>query len=258
MEVREPDSVDGEDIRDIAGRSLRASYGLSPDTITRVTEEFHSDDHLDELIDDENAVLVVAKDEVEGEEEVAGFAQGELADDGHGEVNWHHVAPEARGRGVGTELFSEIEERLQDRGGESIRANVLSDNMEGAQFFEKFGYAEDHTTTMEIDEEDHAVNVFVPEEESESDAGDQRTDPGEIPETVEDEGETKYVNEDHEIPGDKGPFFELYSDEAQEDLYAYWCSHSENVVAAGDDLGRLECSECGNVHRADEWDGGYL
>ncbi|NHN48522.1 GNAT family N-acetyltransferase [Halostella sp. JP-L12] len=258
MEVREPDSVDGEVIRDIAGRSLRASYGLSPDTIDATVRQFHDDERLDELIDDEDSVLVVAEDEFEGEEEVVGFAQGELADDGHGEVNWHHVAPEARGQGVGTELFEEIEAALQDRGGESIRANVLSDNMEGAQFFERFGYAEDHTSDVEIDGEDHAVNVFVPEDESESDAGDQRLDPGEIPETVEDEGETKYVKRDHEIPGEKGPFFELYSDEALEDLYAYWCSHSENVVAAGDDQGRLECSECGNVHRADEWDDGYL
>jgi ribosomal protein S18 acetylase RimI-like enzyme len=254
MNVREPDSVDGETIRDIAGRSLRASYGLSPETITALVEEYHADDRLDELANDEDSVLLVAEDD-----EPIGFAEGEVADD-TGEVHWHHVAPEGRGRGAGTTLFERMEETLQERGAERVQANVLSDNMEGAQFFEKFGYMEAETDDVEIDGEAHAVNVFVPEAEADGEAetGEDRTDPGEVPETVEDDGQTLYVAREDEMGGDKGPFFPLFTDMEEENPYAFWCSHSETVVAAGDDLGRLECSECGNVHRADDWDAGYL
>jgi len=254
MELHEPGSVDGEEIRDVAGRSVRASYGLSPETIDALVHEHQGDDRLEELAADERGVLVVA----EGENGVLGFAQGDVDDEGRGNVRWHQVAPEARGRGVGTELFEHVEAALEERGAESVRAHVLSDNMEGAQFFERFGYVEADTTTVEIDGEEHSVNLFVPESESDATSGDDRSAPGEVPGTVEDEGETLYVDRGTEMPGDKGPFFELYSDEARESLYAYWCSHSESVVAAGDDLGRLECSDCGNVHRADDWDDGYL
>ncbi|WP_135820750.1 GNAT family N-acetyltransferase [Halostella litorea] len=254
MDVHEPDTVDGEAIRDVAGRSLRASYGLSPETIEALVHEQQGDDRLDDLAADERGVVVVAT----GETGVTGFAQGEVDDEGRGNVRWHHVAPEARGQGVGTELFERIEAALEERGAESVRAHVLADNMEGAQFFERFGYAEADTTEVEIAGEEHSVNLFVPEEGVEAESGDDRTDPGEVPDTVEADGETLYVDHDEELPGDKGPFFELYSDEARESLYAYWCSHSESVVAAGDDLGRLECPDCGNVHRADEWDDSYL
>ena len=254
MDVHEPDTVDGEAVRDVAGRSLRASYGLSPETIDALVHEHQSDDRLDELAADDRSVVVVA----EGEDGVAGFAQGDVDDEDRGNVRWHHVAPEARGRGVGTALFERVEAALEERGADSVCAHVLSDNMEGAQFFERFGYAEGDTTSVEIDGEEYSVNLFVPEGETEADSGDDRTDPGEVPETVADDGETLYVDRETEMPGDKGPFFELYSDEGRESLYAYWCSHSENVVAAGDDLGRLECPDCGNVHRADEWDEAYL
>ncbi len=249
MNVREPDSVDGEAIRDIAGRSLRASYGLSPETIEVLVEEYHADERLDELASDDNSVLIVAEDD----DEPIGFAEGEVGDE-YGEVHWHHVAPEGRGRGAGTSLFERMEETLQERGAERVQANVLSDNMEGAQFFEKFGYGEAGTDQVEINGEEHAVNVFVPEADAET----ERTDPGSVPETVEDEGETLYVARDEEMGGEKGPFYPLFSDREEENPYAFWCSHSETVVAAGDDLGRLECSECGNVHRADDWDAGYL
>lgn len=253
MEIREPDSVDGEAVRDVAGRSIRASYGLSPESIDALVQERQSDDRLAAAAEDDDAVLVVAEDDGE----VVGFAQGEV-DGGRGEVDWHHVAPEARGRGIGTELFEAMESKLEERGADEIQANVLSDNLEGGQFFEQFGYVEDHTSEVEIDGEDHVVNVFVPEDQAGADAGDDRTEPDEVPETVEDDGQTLYVAGDEEMGGEKGPFYPLFSDPDEENPYAFWCSHSDTVVAAGDDMGRLECSECGNVHRADDWDGGYL
>jgi len=254
MEIREPDTVDGDAVRDVAGRSLRASYALSPDAIEVLVADRQSDERLRELAGMERGVLVVA----ERDDGVVGFAQGAVDDEGHGNVRWHHVAPEARGEGIGTELFEHVESALLDRGAETVRAHVLGDNMEGAQFFERFGYAEAGTTEVVIDGTTHAVNLFLQESETDADPGDERTEPTNVPETVEDEGETLYVDRETGIPGDKGPFFELYSDGGRESLYAYWCSHSESVVAAGDDLGRLECPDCGNVHRADEWDDAYL
>ncbi|PSQ06528.1 GNAT family acetyltransferase [Halobacteriales archaeon QS_6_71_20] len=54
--------------------------------------------------------------------------------------------------------------------------------------------------------------------------------------------------------GSKGPFLHTYADDDGEVRWGYLCSNCETVNNAMDSMGRIECNECGNIRKPDEWD----
>ena len=67
-------------------------------------------------------------------------------------------------------------------------------------------------------------------------------------------GETVYVTREEGERGSKGPFYVVYSTEAAERRWGYFCSNCETLDNAMSPMGRIECNECGNVRKPDDWD----
>ena len=251
MEITEATTDNGEEIRDIADRSMAASYAVSPDTIERILEECFNDDRIEQLVDSEEAVLLVAEDEGH----VAGFVEAEH-DGETGTIMWLHVGPEFRGMGAGTGLFEGARDRLRELGAETVQARDLADNAEGEGFFEKFGFEEGEQVDVDIGGEEYVFTIHA-ENEEDVEGEDETDSPAQETATAED-GETVYVDRDEELAGESGPFFVAYTDENYEEQYSFYCGNCESLVEAVDSMDRVKCGTCGNLNKPQEWDGGYL
>lgn len=239
-------AVDGETVRDIVGRSMRASFSLSPDQITAIVESEFGDERIAELEDSDDGVVIVA----EREDEPVGVVTGSVSG-GDGELEWLFVAPEGRGRGVGTELFEAGRDALEERGADTVRASVLSENEEGEQFFEQFGYEQLGHSELAVGEDSFATYIYGPE----GGDSDQELHRPDSVDTAD--GDTVYTG-DEDIPGKMGPFLRLYTDADRTEKYGFFCTSCGTMANASDGLDRIECDTCGNEHRPDEWDGSYL
>lgn len=51
-----------------------------------------------------------------------------------------YVRPDSRGEGIGSELLSRAEQRLGDRGVDTVALNVMADNERARQFYRERGY----------------------------------------------------------------------------------------------------------------------
>ena len=286
MDVRPAEPSDGEAIGNVVRRSLRASYALSPQVIDGVVEEYDGDAIAERLAggraDEDDRVYLVAEDGAA--DGVVGFAEGRIAADGVGEVVWLHVAPGGRGEGAGTALFERLREELEERGTGPVRAIVLADNQEGDEFLERFDLEERAETAIERAGVELSAHVYADDAAAIDDDSMTRTGEGrdaastgdadlgpdddvdaveyaeatEVPETTTDEGRELYVGTDDPIPGSDAPFLRTFDDDAREQHYGYFCTNCGSTETAMDELERLECADCGNVHRADEWDAAYL
>ncbi|WP_435193864.1 DUF5816 domain-containing protein [Natronomonas sp. EA1] len=70
-------------------------------------------------------------------------------------------------------------------------------------------------------------------------------------------GKTLYVARDEGEKGQKGPFFVVYSDDDREDRWGFFCANCETFNNAMDAMGRIQCNECANMKKADEWDAAH-
>lgn len=248
MNVREATTDDLDDIQTLLKRSFRASYSLSPQQIDTIIESEFSPDAFEERIDDSDGrMLVVAEpEEPTPELDVLGYA--ELHPDGV--LRWLHVHPGARGRGIGSTLLERLQEdaNTEDR---SFSAIVLESASEGDQFLERVGLARTGGKEIEIGGEPFHVQEYELADRDQ-DANEPEVD---VPETIERDGETLSLDREDELSGTLAPIYPLYRGDEHAGFFCSQCGTTE--VTAGT-LDRLECSECGNLHRADEWDPGYL
>jgi hypothetical protein len=77
---------------------------------------------------------------------------------------------------------------------------------------------------------------------------DERTGPG---------GETLHVDTEERETGAEGPFYVVYRTENREHRWGYFCSNCESFDTAMDSMGRIQCNDCGNLKKADEWDAAH-
>lgn len=249
MELRSATTDDADAIRDVAGRSFRASYSLSPRDIEDLVEDQLTDDALAERIEDGESVVLVAEDE----DEIVGYVDGERTDD-TAELRWLHVAPEDRGRGAGTELAERARSELADGDDSEVRLRVLSENSEGEAFADQLGFERVDQREVEFGGETYVEHVYS-NEAAETDTGNDSNEPSiDVPDTVTVDGEELTVTDD-EVPGDRSPFYVITRDDER---YGFLCSNCGNTDPAADGMDRVKCPECGNLHRPDQWDGSYL
>lgn len=247
MDVRAATDADRPAIREIARESFRASYSLSPQQLDGLVENVFADEALGDRLEAADTAVLVATD---GDRPVgfAVIALGETAT-----LRWLHVSPDARGRGVATSL---VEATRQDFTGpdESLVARVLEAASEGGAFLERFGLERADSEAVEIGGERYHELVYA--------AGPARQDANEplveVPGTIAVDGEDRPLAADESIPGTTAPFFRLYADASREERYGSFCSSCASTTVVADGLDRLECSECGNQHLAEEWDDAYL
>ncbi len=248
MEVRPAESADRERIEAVANDSFRTSYSLSPQQIEAILKTEFGDATLTERLEDPSVVVLVAEHEIDETKEVLGFIDVTVG--ASPMIRWLHVDPEARGDGIATALV----DRVRDEAEGPITARVLDDAVEGGEFLEEFGLERDGNDEIEIGGEEFGATLFT-----EGEGTDTSNEPTvSIPESVTVDGADRSVDRDETIPGREAPFYSIYSDDAEDDPYGYFCSQCGSTDVSADGMDRLECGECGNVHLANEWDDAYL
>lgn len=230
----------------IAERSFQASYSLSPEQIAVILEEEFAGDVLAARIEDDESLVVVAEDGGT----VLGFADAGLET---GTLRWLHVDPSGRGGGLGTSLVERVVEELADCD-EPLTAHVLDDAAEGGSFLERFGLHRSDTRPAEFGDGGFSSHVYT-RAARESEANEPAVA---VPEHVTVEGTERPVDRTEWVPGTEAPFFPIDAGPDGSDRYGFFCSSCGGTDVSADDLDRLECGDCGNGHRADEWDDAYL
>jgi len=71
------------------------------------------------------------------------------------------------------------------------------------------------------------------------------------------EGETVYVSRSEGDRGSKAPFFVAYVTPDRERKYGWLCGNCESLDTAMDTMGRIECTDCGNLRKPTEWDAAH-
>lgn len=251
MTVRHANSADRPAIRDIARRSLEASYSLSPQAITSAIEEWYGESRLEETLEDDDRLLMVA----ERDDQVVGFSESTLEstavfeDSSNGQQKamllWLHIDPAYRGEGVGTTVFDETRAELQERGANVIQGRVLAENTEGNGFFDQYGFTKVGRRDIEIDGRTHVENIYI-------------ETPSGMQEHSLDDGGSVYINRDESTRGSLASFHAVYSDKAGTDLYGYYCASCDKLANAMDAMGRIECDSCGNNRKPTRWDAAYM
>lgn len=248
MEVRTAIADDRTVIRDIARESFETSYSLSPLDIETIVERVFAEDRITDRIDDPDVLVLVAEDDEDG---VVGFADAELREEGV--LRWLHVDPDARGRGAGTSLVERVRAIFED-GDREFTARVLEEASEGKEFLERFGLHRSGSEHPDYADESLQELVYT--------AGGEEDDPNEpyvdVPAFLTPDGDELPVGRDDPIPGTESPFFAVFANDGREDRWGFFCSNCGSTEVSADGLDRLECSNCGNEHRAEEWDAAYL
>ncbi|WP_336330986.1 GNAT family N-acetyltransferase [Haloarcula sp. CGMCC 1.2071] len=249
MEIRPANSEDRQRVETLARDSFRTSYALSPQQIETIVENEFDDETLADRLADPDTTVLVAEHAAGDTEQVQGFI--DVAGGTERTIRWLHVDPEARGEGIATALLEGVQE---DDDGTPLVARILEDAVEGGEFLEDFDLESDDNAHVTFGNEEFAVAVFT-EGEGTEDANEPSVP---VPESVTVDGTARPIERDETVPGREAPFFSTYMGEDRTDQYGYFCSNCGSTDVSGDGLDRLECSECGNLHLADEWDDSYL
>ena len=240
MNVRDATETDGEALRDIAERSMVASYSLSPTTIERAVREWYGTDSFEEKLGDDDVFLLVGT----VDDEPVAFSESTVTDS-TGNLLWLHVHPDHRSSGYGEALFEATVDTLEDAGADTVRGHVLEDNVEGNAFYDDQGFRKAGETTVEIDGTDHVENVYVSD-------GVEELEP-----VVGPDGEQLFVDHSDVERGSEGSFYAVYVDSDRERRWGSFCGNCENLVTLMSTMGGLQCGECGNVSKPTRWDAAY-
>jgi len=241
MEIREARAGDRPAIRDIARRSLQASYSLDPKAIIGAIDEWYDENRLKEILTDDEKLLLVA----EADDQVVAFSDNVHTGAKTAEILWLHVDPDYRSEDYGEQLFSATRNHLRQQGATTLRGRVLEDNAGGNVFYENQGLAKIGEEEVEIDGTPYIENIY-------SEVQSDQIEPVDL------EDRTVYIDHGNEETGSVGQFSVVYTDEDGEDIYGYWCTRCGNFANAMDPMGRIQCDECGNARKPTRWDAAYL
>ena len=242
MQIRSATLAERPAIRDVARRSLQASYSLGPQAINSAIEEWYDEERLEATLDDEDHLLLVADDDGQ----VIAFSESVVSADNTGTLLWLHVDPAHRGKGVATSLFETTRDELEEHGATHLRGRVLSDNVDGNAFYEDREFEKAETETVEIDGRSYVENIYTESKQW-----------GREPMETDD-GDTVYVGHDNQERGSIAPFHIVFTEKEGENRHGYFCSNCNTLANAMDSMGRIECDNCGNVRKPARWDAAYL
>jgi len=250
MNVRQATERDSERIEGIAAQSFEASYSLSPLDIESILEIEFAPDELASRMEDDGRVFLVA----ERDDEPVGFVEGKHEGNGTGEIRWLHVAPTERGQDAGTELFEHVLADLREHVAENIQATVLSDNQEGGEFCQQFGFESHGQTEREFAERTVHMEVYSTDESEPAD--EEFTVPEDEEITVD--GERRFLDTQEQIAGTEAQILPVFADASHGEHYGFYCTNCGTFTDSVDGQGKIVCENCGNEHRPEEWDGSYL
>jgi GNAT superfamily N-acetyltransferase len=156
MNIRPAASADCTRIAEIARVSCESSYSLGPGAIEAIIEDQFSAAALAARVEAPDSLLFVAEDDGGAGVEVQGFVEASVGNEVT--MEWLHVHPEARGRGIGTALVERVRSSHEDR---VLGARVLSSAAEGGEFFEQFGLRQSGVGHSTIGGEEYSIALFT-------------------------------------------------------------------------------------------------
>ena len=248
MDVRTATTDDSDGIRTVAEASLQETYAdsLGADVVSEAANEWYNEEHLMERLQDEALLYLVVVDE----DEVVAFSENEVSGDGAATIDWLHVHPDNRDRGLGRRLLERTETELLERGANRVEGRVLAANESGNAFYQEHGYVRRGERTLDVGGEEQTERIYLklPEGEQAS----------ELTEERETEDGTVFVAFDERERGSLAPFYATYRTKEREERYGFYCANCESTDTAMDSMGRIECENCGNERKATRWDAAYL
>jgi ribosomal protein S18 acetylase RimI-like enzyme len=252
MEIRAATPEDVEAVQSVARASMQASYGhaLDEDLIDDAVSQWYDLDEVTAELEDDSTVVVVAVEDGD----VVGFAQSYVVTrrDRVGEIDWVHVHPEHRGRGIGTRLLQHVESVLRERDVARVEGRVLAENEAGVDFYEEHGYEQVGERRIRIGDgefDERTFSTILEDDRPAEPALERREGP---------EGEPVYVALDETTRGNRGPFYAVYADEDRAERVGWLCGADDSYDIAMDTMERIECNTCGNRSKAARWDAAYL
>ena len=69
--------------------------------------------------------------------------------------------------------------------------------------------------------------------------------------------EVVYVDRTAVERGNEGSFYVVYLDQLGTERWGYFCGNCESLDTAMDTMGRIECNDCGNIRKPEEWDAAH-
>jgi len=256
MHLRAARETDIPGIRDVANRSLAASYDDVLDSESRqmAVESWYGTDEsspgtIAEELADDHTIVIVAEDDGE----IVGFVQAFVAGDSPrvGQIEWLHVRPDRRSEGTADQLLDRIESALHDAGAERIEARVIEANEAGVAFYEQYGYDPAHTRHVRLAGDRVAEVTLVGDRGPTASADDQT----ERRQTAD--GETVVIAYDESERGSEGPFHPTYLDAEREEHYGWYCGACGSLDVNVGTMDEFVCDDCGNRRRAMRWDAVY-
>ena len=154
--IRPATPEDAPEIQRVARSSWHAAHDdiIGADAVDTVIDEWYDTEDLAASVARDDATFLVAcaddgPDDTDDADEILGFAQGVLGDEG--EPAWLariYLAPDHWGEGLGSELLGRVESWLREKeekekekeAAERLRLAVMADNEVGNAFYEKHGY----------------------------------------------------------------------------------------------------------------------
>ena len=71
------------------------------------------------------------------------------------------------------------------------------------------------------------------------------------------DGERVYIDRGRVERGADGPFYIVFADGDAHDRWGYACGSCGSLDTAMDTMGRIQCTDCGNLRKPDEWDAAH-
>lgn len=141
---------DAESVQQVARSSWHAAHApiIGKNAVEELLDEWYDRERLEKSIAHKDAVMFLATDT----DEVVGFAQGGLSEDGPADaaVGAIYVLPEYWGEGIGTELLDRLFDTFQTDGLNSAWLTVMADNDVGRSFYDKYGFEIHEERTIEL------------------------------------------------------------------------------------------------------------
>lgn len=247
MELRGLEPGDGEAIREIARRSLTASYDdvLLAGVIEEALSRWYDDDALTEYLGGDEMLFTIA----EVDDSPVGFVQSHVLEDiDKGRILWIHVDPAHRGKGIGASLLDHAREQLHGRGIDAVTAVVLAAHEGGLAFYELHDFEPLTERTVTIGDEEYGEVIL---RESGVEAA-----PLELRSLSD--GRELFIDFEDSDRGSEAPFCAVYRDPQRERRWGWFCTSCESFATNMDTMGRIQCADCGNTRKPTRWDASYL
>lgn len=263
MNVREATDSDVAGIRRVAEASLDATYAdqLGEDIVAAAVEEWYDADRLESRLTADDVVYLVVVDD---NDETVAFSECELdarqpdddsrpeqpaSSEGIAAIQWLHVHPDHRDRGLGRRLLERTEAALLETGANRVEGRVLAANREGNEFYQAHDYARTGQRTLDIGGVSHTEHLYVKLPDGEA---------AELTEEHEVDDGTVFIAYDERERGSEAPFYAAYRTQDRGEKYGFYCANCGSLDNSMDTMGRVECNNCDNRRKATRWDSAYL